>query len=118
MAGKKSVSKRAPKKAAAKAAGGRKGKRTYGRWISKILKGASPKVRLTMSSSAARILNSFAVDMIDRLAVESAGLARSVKRRTLSSREVQAAVRMALPAELAKHSMAEATKAVARASTA
>ena len=112
MAGKKSAPARATKKAAST----RKPKRTYGRYIAKILKAASPKVKLTLSASAMRILNSFAVDMIDRLAVESAALARANKKRTLSSREAQAATRLTLPAELAKHSMAEATKSVARAS--
>jgi histone H2B len=32
----------------------------------------------------------------------------------MSSREIQTAVRLVLPAELAKHAMAEGTKAVAK----
>jgi len=38
------------------------------------------------------------------------------KKRTLGSREIQTAVRLVLPAELAKHAMAEGTKAVAKVS--
>ena len=36
------------------------------------------------------------------------------KTKTLSSREVQTAVRLMLPGELAKHAMSEGTKAVAK----
>ena len=39
------------------------------------------------------------------------------KKRTLGSREMQTAVRLTLPAELAKHAMAEGTRAVAKASS-
>ena len=111
MAGKKVVARKVAKKA-----GSRKPKRTYGRYIAKILKAASPKAKLTLSSSAARVLNSFAVDVIDRLATEAASVARAHKKRTLAAKEMQLATRLTLPAELAKHSMAEATKSVARAS--
>jgi histone H2B len=93
----------------------RKPKRSYSSYIAKVLKGAS-KTKLTLSSKAMKILNSLVNDFFDRLAVESAGLARSAKKRTLGSREVQTAVRLTLPAELAKHAMAEGTRAVAKAS--
>ena len=93
----------------------RKPKRSYATYIAKVLKGAS-KQKLTLSSTSMKILNSLVVDLVDRLATEGAALARSNKKRTLGSRELQTAVRVALPNELAKHSMAEATKAVAKAS--
>ena len=113
MAGKKIV-KRVARKAAKKS--NRKPKRSFSRYVAKALKNASGKNRLTLSSGAMRICNSFVADMIDRLGNGAASLARANKKRTMGSREVQAAVRLALPAELSKHSMAEATKAVARAS--
>ena len=40
------------------------------------------------------------------------------KVKTLSSREIQTAVRLMLPGELAKHAMSEGTKAVAKFSSA
>lgn len=101
----------AGKKAAPKSA--RKGKRSFSRYISKVLKGAS-KSKLTLSSKATMILNSLVVDFFERLATEGAALARSAKKRTLGSREMQAAVRLTLPAELAKHAMAEGVRAVAK----
>jgi len=62
-----------------------------------------------------KILNSLVNDFLERLAVEAASLARGSKKRTLGSREIQTAVRLTLPAELAKHAMAEGTRAVAKA---
>ena len=54
--------------------------------------------------------------LADRVGVPVALLGASTKRQTIGSREVQTAVRVVLPAELAKHAMAEGTKAVAKAS--
>ena len=93
----------------------RKPKRSYASYIAKVLKGAS-KTKLTLSSKAVKILNSLVVDFFDRLATEAGSLARGAGKRTIGSRELQTAVRVTLPAELAKHAMAEGTRAVAKAS--
>ncbi len=45
---------------------------------------------------------------------EAGKLARYNKKSTLSSREVQTAVRLVLPGELAKHAVSEGTKAVTK----
>ena len=110
------------KAAAKRVAGGkkkggvqRKRKTSFSSYISKVLKGAS-KTKLTLSSKSMKIVNSLVTDFFERLAVEAASLARSNKKRTLGSREIQTAVRLTLPAELAKHAMAEGTRAVAKAS--
>ena len=111
------MAKSANKRAVAKKGGAKRKSRkaSYASYISKVLKGAS-KTKLTLSSKAAKILNSLVNDFFERLAVEAASLARSTKKRTLGSREIQTAVRLTLPAELAKHAMAEGTRAVAKAS--
>ncbi len=93
----------------------RKPKRSFASYISKVLKGAT-KTKLTLSSKSMKIVNSLVVDFFDRLAVQAAALARGAGKRTLGSREIQTAVRLTLPAELAKHAMAEGTRAVAKAS--
>ena len=114
----KSATKRIAAKKGGKAGGAtRKRKTSYASYIAKVLKGAS-KTKLTLSSKSIKILNSLVNDFFERLAVEAAGLARSNKKRTLGSREVQTAVRLTLPAELAKHAMAEGTRAVAKATSA
>lgn len=110
MAGKKS-SKAASK---AKAAGSRrKPRRTWNRYIARILKQVNNSKGITISSKAMSIVNSFVADIFDRVAVEAASVARANKVKTLSSRAVQTAVRLALPGDLAKHAQAEGTKALA-----
>jgi histone H2B len=71
---------------------------------------------LTCSRRAMMVVNSFVSDIFDRIATEAASLARNNRRRTLGSREVQTAVRLLLPTDLAKHAMSEATKALAKVS--
>lgn len=69
---------------------------------------------MTMSSKTAKIMNSFVNDLFDRIATQAATLARVNKKKTLGSREVQTAVRLVLPTELAKHAMAEGARAVSK----
>ena len=102
----------APKTAAKR--GQRKPKRTWSVYVHRSLKQVNSG--LTLSAKSMKILNSFVNDMFDRIATQAAALARANKKSTLGSREVQTAVRLTLPAELAKHAMAEGTKAVAKAS--
>ena len=57
--------------------------------------------------------------MFERIAGEAGRLLRFQARRgrdkaTLSSREIQTAVRLVLPGELAKHAVSEGTKAVTK----
>jgi histone H2B len=60
------------------------------------------------------IMNSFINDVFEKVCAESAKLVRYNKKHTLSSREVQTAVRLLLPGELAKHAVSEGTKAVTK----
>lgn len=106
----------APKAAAKKGAkkGNRKPKRSWNVYISRSLKAINKSVGI--SGKAVKIVNSFVNDIFARIAGEAANLARVNKKKTLGSREVQTAVRLVLPAELAKHAMAEGTKAIAKVS--
>ena len=60
------------------------------------------------------VMCSFIGDLFERVAGEAGKLARYNKKATLSSREVQTAVRLVLPGELAKHAVSEGTKAVTK----
>jgi histone H2B len=60
------------------------------------------------------VMNSFVTDIFDKVMVEAGKLVRYNKKSTLSSREIQTAVRLALPGELAKHAVSEGTKAVTK----
>ncbi len=67
-----------------------------------------------ISSKAMGIMNSFINDIFEKLAQEAARLARYNKKPTITSREIQTAVRLILPGELAKHAVSEGTKAVTK----
>ncbi|KAL4495173.1 hypothetical protein ABPG72_007280 [Tetrahymena utriculariae] len=85
---------------------------TFAIYIFKVLKQVHPDVGI--SKKAMNIMNSFINDSFERIALESSKLVRFNKRRTLSSREVQTAVKLLLPGELARHAISEGTKAVTK----
>ncbi|XP_061822018.1 histone H2B-like [Nerophis lumbriciformis] len=114
----KSAPKKGSKKAVTKAAGKGKGKRrkarkeSYAIYVYKVLKQVHPDTGI--SSKAMSIMNSFVNDIFERIASEASRLAVYNKKRTISSREIQTAVRLLLPGELAKHAVSEGTKAVTK----
>ena len=59
-------------------------------------------------------MNSFLNDNFERNVNESSRLSNHNGRSTISSREIQTAVRLLLPGELAKHAVSEGTKAVTK----
>ncbi|KAI7907499.1 histone H2B [Cokeromyces recurvatus] len=85
---------------------------TYSSYIYKVLKQVHPDTGI--SNKAMSILNSFVNDIFERIATEASKLAAYNKRSTISSREIQTAVRLILPGELAKHAVSEGTKAVTK----
>ena len=89
-----------------------KRKESFSIYIYKVLKQVHPDTGV--SSKAMSIMNSFVSDIFERIAHEASRLAKYNKRSTISSREVQTAVRLLLPGELAKHAVSEGTKAVTK----
>ncbi|KAL4353521.1 hypothetical protein GQ457_06G007760 [Hibiscus cannabinus] len=81
-------------------------------YIFKVLKQVHPDIGI--SSKAMGIMNSFINDIFEKLAQEASRLARYNKKPTITSREIQTAVRLVLPGELAKHAVSEGTKAVTK----
>ncbi len=82
-------------------------------FIHRILKQVHPDCN--MSKSSMSIMNSFVNDMFERFTAEAAKLImNSCKTKTLSIREIQTAVRLTLPGDLAKHAVIEGTKAVTK----
>ena len=119
----KTPSKQSSKKAApAKKTDGtttkRKKKRveSYSTYIYKVLKQVHPDTGI--SKKGMSIMNSFINDIFERIATEAGKLGKYNKKATLSSREIQTAVRLMLPGELAKHAVSEGTKAVTKFSSA
>ena len=89
-----------------------KRKESYAIYIYKVLKQVHPDTGV--SSKAMSIMNSFVNDIFERIASEASRLAHYNKRTTITSREIQTAVRLLLPGELAKHAVSEGTKAVTK----
>ncbi len=108
------VKKRAAPPATKKSAGSHRKRNynSYGTFIYKVLKQVHHDVGI--SKKAMDIMDSFVNDIFERIAVEAGNLARTNKRHTITSREIQTAVRLVLPGELAKHAVSEGTKAIAK----
>ena len=114
VAGKKGEKRAGKAKAPSDGKKKRRGKRkeSYAIYIYKVLKQVHPDTGI--SSKAMGIMNSFVNDIFERIATEASRLAHYNKKSTISSREIQTAIRLLLPGELAKHAVSEGTKAVTK----
>ena len=104
--------KRASKHERKHGAGKKKRTETFSVYIYRVLKQVHPETGISKRSM--HIMNSFIGDIFEKIALEASKLVRYNKKHTLSSREVQTAVRLLLPGELAKHAVSEGTKAVTK----
>ncbi|XP_073060224.1 uncharacterized protein [Primulina eburnea] len=86
------------------------GRGGYKMYVLKVMKQVHPDMGI--SSKAMTIINNMMSDMFERLAEAAARLKDYSGRSTMSSREIQGAVKLVLPGELGKHAIAEGTKAV------
>uniref|UniRef100_A0A7R9V3H5 Histone H2B n=1 Tax=Chlamydomonas euryale TaxID=1486919 RepID=A0A7R9V3H5_9CHLO len=111
-AGKAPPAKKVSTKGDKKGKKAKKAAETYKIYLYKVLKQVHPDTGV--SSKAMSILNSMMNDMFDKIATEAARLSRYSKKPTITSREIQTAVRLVLPGELAKHAVSEGTKAVTK----
>ncbi|XP_067829788.1 histone H2B type 1-L-like [Heptranchias perlo] len=100
------INKKTPKKRR------RSRKLSYSTYVYRVLTQVHPATRI--SSKAMSVMNSFVVDIFERIASEASHLIHYNNRRTISAREIQSAVRLMLPGELAKHAVSEGTKAVTK----
>eukprot|EP01028_Stygiella_incarcerata_P008306 TRINITY_DN35_c0_g1_i1.p1 TRINITY_DN35_c0_g1~~TRINITY_DN35_c0_g1_i1.p1 ORF type:complete len:121 (+),score=30.73 TRINITY_DN35_c0_g1_i1:119-481(+) len=85
---------------------------TFSSYIYKVLKQVHPETGI--STRAMNIMNSFIHDIFERIATEASKLARYGGQKTLGSNEIETAVRLVLPGELARHAMSEGTKAMSK----
>uniref|UniRef100_UPI00398E9B4E histone H2B 1.2-like n=1 Tax=Pristiophorus japonicus TaxID=55135 RepID=UPI00398E9B4E len=108
--GAKKVIKKTPPKGGEKRRKSRK--ESYSIYIYKVMKQVHPDTGI--SSKAMGIMNSLVNDVFERIAGEASRLTHYNKRHTISSREIQTAVCLRLPGELAKVAVLEGTKAVTK----
>ena len=110
------VSSKAPKDTAGRRKDGkprRKPKLNFGIYLKRVSRQVNAKMGLT--PRAMSILTSLVYDVRDRLCSESKRLVaiRTTRKGgfTMGSRDIQSAVKLVIPGELAKHAMSEGTKA-------
>ena len=89
--------------------GTKKKEESYKIYIFRLLKHVRPSNRI--SSKAMSIMNSLVNDLFHRVAKEASLIAQRNGRATLSWREIQTAVRLLFPGELAVHACAEGVRA-------
>merc|ERR1712054_252633 len=70
------------------------------------------RAAVAISKKAMNVMNSFVNDLFERVALEASKLARYRGKQTLSSNDVQSAVKLILPGDLAEHAVAEGTRAL------
>ncbi|KAK6483040.1 histone H2B type 3-B-like [Huso huso] len=100
-------------KRTAKASHKLKGKRqTYATYIYRVLRQVHPDTGISAKSMG--IMNSFVGDTFEHVASEAAKLSLYNKRRTITSREIETAVRLLFAGELGKHAVSEGTESVAK----
>ena len=90
----------------------RRAPESYKTYIFKVLKQVHPETRI--SKKGITIINNFVEDTFEKIASEASKLCRIHKRMTMGSRDVQSAIRLVLPGELAKHAVSEGTKAMTK----
>ncbi|XP_053621283.1 histone H2B-like [Plodia interpunctella] len=80
-------------------------------YIYKLLKSITPD-HIRISRKCMLIMNNAVNDFLERFAEEAGRLVAHSKKTTLGSREIQSAVKLVLPGELAKHANMEGMKAI------
>ncbi|XP_011867464.1 PREDICTED: late histone H2B.L4-like [Vollenhovia emeryi] len=90
----------------------KKRSQNYHLYILRILK--SVHTDLGMSKKAMMAMDSFTFDIYEKIKNEACNLVQHNSKATITSREIQTAVRLILPGELAKHAITEGAKAVTK----
>lgn len=85
---------------------------TYSSYIRKVLSQVHPDTGI--SKLAMQATNDMVSNAFNMIVAEAARIAQQNKKKTLTVREIQTAVRLILPGELAKHAVSEGTKAVTK----
>ena len=62
----------------------------------------------SISKKTMLVLDSFVLDVMDKIATEASNVVRMNKKSTLTARDIQTAVRLVLPGELAQRAVSEA----------
>lgn len=86
--------------------------RNFSIFIFRVLKELHHDRSISVKAMAA--MNSFMNDCFQRIASEASRLIRYNNRSTITSNDIQTAVRLMLPGELGKHAISEGIKAIVK----
>jgi len=84
----------------------------FGRYIHRVIKRQEQKV--TITPNAVTVIDNMLKDVMGRIADEASNLAEIQNKKTLTERELEAAVRLVLKGNLGGHATNEGKKAVKR----
>jgi histone H2B len=93
----------------------RKSRKTFERYdiyLFKIFRERNPD--MIVSSHTMSVMNSLMNDIFERIASEAKILAHISKRSTITHRDIQTAVRLLLPGQLARNAVSEGSQALAK----
>jgi histone H2B len=85
---------------------------SYSVYIYRVLKNIHGDIGISKRGMA--VMNSFVADLFEKIALEASKLNRYQKKHTISSGDIQAAVKLILPGDLAEHAIAEGTRALGK----
>ena len=85
---------------------------SFALYIYKVLKSINNDIGI--SKKGMSVINSLVADMFEQIALEASKLVRYQKKRTLSSQDVQTAVKLLLPQDLGNHAILEGSKAISK----
>ena len=88
----------------------RKGKQTWKIYIHKVLKQVHPD--LSISNRAMSVMNDLIQHLFEQCCDETRQIVRLANKKTATTREIQSALGLWLPGELAKHAQSEGVKSL------
>ena len=83
---------------------------SFSLYIYKVLKSIS--VDIGISKKGMDVINSLVIDLFDQIALEASKLLRYQNKLTLSSNDIQTAIKLILPPDLSDHAVAEGNSAI------
>ena len=86
--------------------------KTFSSYIYDVLKQLDENA--TIGKKSMDVMNSLVKDTFDRLMTEVLAVLKASKKKRITARETQSAVRLLLPGDLAKHAVSEGTRAVTK----
>jgi len=81
-------------------------------YIYRVLKQVHPDHGI--SKKAMSVMNSLCMDMFEQICGEAARIARYSKKNTLTSSNIQTAIRLIFPGELSKHAVSAGVQSISR----